>query len=187
MTAFILGDTRHWSSPIINPGWAPAQVAAEGVLTAGVTGRRSLQSEKLETLLHRRPRTPCHAHDGTNSLNESWRRNHFQNSAFQIIVVWPHIIHANERLLQALLCTRISYKGPRELNIWGSISAVVGWRQSISPSLFAVWPGAWRAKPLRSSARKRWPAHKTANVSSRSPLSEGEETGLTFILATWRL
>lgn len=28
MTAFIPGDTRHQSAPIINPGWAPAQVAA---------------------------------------------------------------------------------------------------------------------------------------------------------------
>lgn len=52
MTAFILGDTRHPSSPIINPGWAPAQVAAEGVLPAAVTGRRSLHPETLETLLH---------------------------------------------------------------------------------------------------------------------------------------
>lgn len=179
MTAFILGDRSHRSSPIINPGWAPAQVAAEGVLLV---------------LLATQP-PPWHAGDAAaqeasdSASRTPWSKliELIRKKKSLFVVVWPTVIPANAELPRALLCTSISYRGPGELNIWGSIPALVGWRQSISPSLFAGWPGAWRCKPARSSARKRWNAHKTADVSPRPPLSEREETGLTVILATCRL
>lgn len=180
MTAFIPGDTRHRSSPIINPGWAPAQVEQGEEGGGGGSGRCSIHSGNPETLLHRRRLILGHTYDGINPPSQLSGRNHYEGSVIIIKIpaarLWQNIIPANVRrtfpCLWALLWTRIAYKGPRELNIRGSISAVVGWRQSISPSLSAVWPGAWRAKPPRSSARKRWLAHKTANVSSHSLLSE---------------
>lgn len=76
MTAFIPGDTRHQSSPIINPGWAPAQVAVlGGGVCASVSGRRSIHSKNLDTLLHR---DVWHTYDG-NKNSRRRRKNQSQD------------------------------------------------------------------------------------------------------------
>lgn len=72
-------------------------------------------------------------------------------------------------LHSAALCfmahQHFSKKAHKSSSTGGIISVVVGWRESISPSLFAVWPGAWHVKAPHSAAKKCWLTHKTANIS----------------------